>query len=52
VDNTSDVDKPISTAVSGALEEREPAKHIAADEDSALAYSNANSGVLTFYPEA
>jgi hypothetical protein len=52
VDNTSDANKPISTATQTALDGKEPAKHIAANEADAETYSTSNPTVMTFYPEA
>jgi hypothetical protein len=51
VDNTSDANKPISTAVSGALSNKEPNKYVAADESAAETYSTANPTIMVFYPE-
>jgi hypothetical protein len=51
VDNTSDEDKPVSTATAEALSGKEPSKYVAVDEAAAQAYSALNPTVMVFYPE-
>jgi uncharacterized protein YceH (UPF0502 family) len=51
VDNTADADKPLSEAMTTALNNKEPLKYIAADETEAASYSALNPDVMVFYPE-
>jgi hypothetical protein len=51
VDNTADANKPLSEAMTTALNNKEPSKYIASDETEAQAYSALYSGIMVFYPE-
>jgi hypothetical protein len=51
VDNTADADKPLSEAMTTALDGKEPSKYIADNEADAIDYSTLNPTIMVFYPE-
>jgi hypothetical protein len=51
VDNTADTDKPLSEAMTTALNDKEPSKYVAVDEADAIDYSTLNPNIMVFYPE-